>query len=559
MAQLLIDTQPLVLNLSESKDGSGKIRFAGEFGRTDKATANGRFYSPKLMERELGRLLKPISERKVLGELDHPADGRTRLQRVSHIITDLHTENHKVLGEAHPLDTPNGRILSALAAAGVAVGVSSRGYGSTNTRPDGVEEVAEDFRLDTYDFVFQPADETAYPNVYTEEKQVVQSLEDGTMKMTIEVLREQYPELVEMIADEVEGSLLSEDDKTVAVTEAVAETERRVERRLREKFSGDILKHVERVQEQAIEQARSEAASDPQVAGALGLIENIAALVAPFGGPIDQRETIADREGSIEELEAKLAERELEVQASKIEANEMRSLALEGALALHLERKLRGESDERRNAVVNLIGDLKQFESRETVDARFEAVCNELDSAKPEYEPVEEDERSEFEQRIGALEHAQSEMKAEAEAAATEVEQANDRTRRALDAAQKATAQAYAEGIALGHPQGEQLRKLAENAENITEVDSIVESLTEATDDAFGGGAPSLDEDQAERIRRRISQGKERSIEEDTHGRSPEHGGNGNGNGNGKGKDDLLESMGLGEGEFDRLAGTTRQ
>lgn len=553
MQQLLIDTQDLVLQLTEAE--GGKIRFAGEFGRTDKPTANNRFYGPTLMERELQRLMKPISEKKVLGELDHPADGRTRLQRVSHVITDLHLDKHKVMGEAIPLDTPNGRILKALAKAGVSVGVSSRGYGSTNTRPDGVEEVAEDFRLDTYDFVFQPADETAYPTAYTEEKQVIQALEDGTMEMTIEVLKEQYPDLVEMIMNEARGELLSEEEsRSTAVTEAVAETERRVERRLREKFSSDILKHVERIQEQALEQARSEAASDPQVAGALGLVETIATLVAPFGAPVDQRETIAERDARIEELEAKLAERELEVQAAKAEAKEMKALALETALALHLEQKLRGETDERRGAVVNLIGDLKQFESREGVDARFEAVCAELDSVKPEGEPVDEDERSEFEQRIAALEQAQSEMKERAEAAATEVEQANDRTRRALDAAQKAAAQAYAEGVAKSHPQGAQLRKLAESADSIAEVDAIVESLTEATDDATSGH--TIDEDQAERIRRRLSQGKERSLEEDTNGRREEASG---GNGHDPTGDDLLEHMGLGGGEFDRLAGTTRQ
>jgi len=556
MAQLLIDTQPLVLQLSEAADGSGKIRFQGEFGRTDKPTANNRFYGPTLMERELQRLNKPITEKKVLGELDHPADGRTRLQRVSHVITDLHLNKHKVMGEAIPLDTPNGRILKALAKAGVAVGVSSRGYGSTNTRPDGVEEVAEDFRLDTYDFVFQPADETAYPNVYTEEKQVIQSLEDGTMEMTIEVLKEQYPDLVEMIAGEVRGNLLSEEaDTASAVTEAVAETERRVERRLREKFSSDVLKHMERVQEQALEQARSEAASDPQVAGAIGLMETIATLVAPFGGPTDQRDAIAERDERIEALEAKLAERELEVQAASNEVREMKALALESALALYLEQKLRGESDERRTAVINLIGDLKAFDSRAGVDARFEAVCNELDSAIPEREVVDEDERSEFEERISTLEQAQAEMQARAEAAAAEVEQANDRTRRALDAAQQAAAQAYAEGIAKGHPQGEQLRRLAESAGSIADVDAIVESLTEATDDA-AEGIGTIDEDQAERIRRRLSQGQERSLEEDTHGRREEASG---GNGHDNSGDDLLESMGLAGGEFDRLAGTTRQ
>jgi len=557
MAELLIDTQPLVLQLEESNDGSGKIRFKGEFGRTDKATANNRFYGPKLMERELKRMAKPISEMKVLGELDHPADGRTRLQRVSHVITSLEVSHPQIIGEAYPLDTPNGRILKALAKAGVSVGVSSRGFGSTNTRPDGVEEVADDYRLDTYDFVFQPADESAYPNVYTEEKQIIQDLEDGTMELTLEVLKEQYPELVEMIQGELRGTLLSEEEqhRSRAVTEAVAETERRVERKLKEQFSADVLRHVERVQEQAIEQARSEAASDPQVAGALGIVEQIATLVSPFGAPMDQQEAIAEREERIAQLEATLAERELEVQASEARAKEMITLAKEAAYALHIERRLRGESDERRKAVINLMGDLKAFESKDAIDERFDAVCTELDTAKPE---VEEDERVDFEERIKALESAQEEMKAQAEAAAKEVEDANDRTRRALDAAGTAAAQAYAEGIAKNHPQGAQVLKLTENATSIQEVNEIVETLTEAAGYATENSGGRLDEDQAERIRRRIAQGKERDLQEDTHGRPVTEGASG-GNGHDTTGKHLLEAMGLDDGEFDRLAGRTRQ
>ena len=481
------------------------------------------------------------------------SDGRTRLQRVSHVITQLDVSKTQVIGEAHPIDTPNGRILIALAKAGIVVGVSSRGYGSTNTRHDGVEEVADDYRLDTYDFVFQPADETAYPNVYTEEKRLVQNLEDGTMELTLEVLKEKYPELVEMISNELRGTLLSEEEhRTSAVTEAVAETERRVERRLKEQFSADILKHVERVQEQAVEQARSEAASDPTVAGALGIVEQIATIISPFGASTHQREAIAEREERIAKLEASLAERELEVHKSAKEAKEMGVLAKEAAYALHVEQRLRGESDERRKAVINLIGDLKQFNEREAVDARFEAVCSELDTAKPE---VEGDERSEFEERISSLEQGHNEMKEKAEAAAAEVESANDRTRRALDAAQAASTQAYAEGVAKNHPQGGQILKLAKSSTMIEEVDTIVAGLTEAADDG-GSSGRRLDEDEAEKIRKRIAQGKERDLHEDEHGR-PATGDNG-GNGKTTG-DDLLESMGLENGEFDRLAGHIRQ
>jgi len=55
-----------------------------------------------------------------------------------------------------------------------------------------------------------------------------------------------------------------------------------------------------------------------------------------------------------------------------------------------------------------------------------------------------------------------------------------------------------------------------------------------------------MDEDEADRIRKRVAQGKERSLEEDTHGRP-------DGKGNGAG---APSGIGLDEAEFNRLAGT---
>lgn len=560
--QLLIDTQPLVLQLSESDDGKS-IKFKGIFGSVEYPTANGRLYGPKLMEREIKRLMKPIGDDgklKVLGELDHPQDGRTKLQRVSHVIKDLSVQFPNIIGEAFPLDTPNGRILKALAKAGVSVGVSSRGFGSTKARGDGVEEVQEDYRLDTYDFVYQPASDGAYPTFYAEEKQLVQALEDGTMDLTLDVLRKDYPELVEMIVAEAKDQALTEAiteedrDRAVqtAVTEAVTETETRTERRVKERLTSGLLSEMESVQEAALEQARSEAASDPHVSGAIGLCEQIAAIIQPFGVAPDTKAIIDKKDEEIAVLEAKVAERELEVQKIQREAKENAELAKEAAFSLHLERKLRTEEETRRDAIVNLVGPTSAFESKDALDSRVKTVMAELDSAKPD--TVEENERSEFEQRLATLEQGMTAAKERAEKAESLVREANERTRKALDAAEEMAAQGYAEGIATSHHEGDKLRALAEEVTSIAAVDKIVTSLGKPPV-VVPPAVAQADETVMEAIRRRTAAGKERDLEEEHTGRGSSQQNKGKSPSNGSNGKGLFEELDLSEGEFDRLAG----
>lgn len=144
------------------EDSPSKVRVRGEFARADQATANGRVYPRGLWEREIKRMSTDLSGRKVFGELDHPADGRTLLSRVSHVLTDLRVDdNGLIVGEAEILDTSRGLDLKALLKGGCSVGVSSRGLGSTKTTKEGKEEVQDDYRLMTFDFVAEPAMQSA--------------------------------------------------------------------------------------------------------------------------------------------------------------------------------------------------------------------------------------------------------------------------------------------------------------------------------------------------------------------------------------------------------------
>lgn len=151
----------------------GVMRVRGEFGRADVPTANGRVYTTEVWRKEIARIKRKLAERKVVGELDHPTDGRLSLQRTSHLITDLRLENGIVIGEAEILTrTDMGRQLAALFEHKVKVGVSSRGQGSVVPDGNGHDVVQSDFKLVTFDFVADPADVHAYPTVIAESVKV---------------------------------------------------------------------------------------------------------------------------------------------------------------------------------------------------------------------------------------------------------------------------------------------------------------------------------------------------------------------------------------------------
>lgn len=166
--ELLIDVCPVRLTISESGDG-GKLKLRGEFANGNKKTANGRLYKTSLWETVIRKNEKKITERKVTGELDHPDDGKMKLQRVSHLITDLKLENGMVVGELEVLNTQRGRDLRALIEGGVTVGVSSRGLGSVSEDKDGTMVVGDDFEFQTFDVVADPAITTAFPESVTED------------------------------------------------------------------------------------------------------------------------------------------------------------------------------------------------------------------------------------------------------------------------------------------------------------------------------------------------------------------------------------------------------
>ena len=151
--------------VNESRGGKTVPVLRGTFGRCDEKNNNGRVYSKVLLEREVKKIAEAMTERRLLGELDHPSHDSVKLNNVSHLITNLSFKGNELVGECELLNTPSGKVAQALVEGGVKVGISSRGMGTLSEGADGTKTVNEDFKLVTFDLVADPSTRGAFPGV----------------------------------------------------------------------------------------------------------------------------------------------------------------------------------------------------------------------------------------------------------------------------------------------------------------------------------------------------------------------------------------------------------
>tara|TARA_E500000331_G_C17187418_1_gene683271 strand:+ start:364 stop:969 length:606 start_codon:yes stop_codon:yes gene_type:complete len=163
--QLLTEWTPLSYTpelIKESMgENEGKIMLRGILQKCDTLNQNGRIYPRSILEREVTNYQKFIKERRALGECDHPDSSVVELKNVSHLVTDAKMEGDNVIGVIEILDTPSGKILKSLIEAGVTLGISSRGVGSTRRDADR-QIVQDDFQLICFDMVSEPSTPGAF-------------------------------------------------------------------------------------------------------------------------------------------------------------------------------------------------------------------------------------------------------------------------------------------------------------------------------------------------------------------------------------------------------------
>ena len=140
---------------------SGGMMLTGIIQKADTVNGNGRVYPYNVLMREMKNYEKLVSERRALGELDHPEDSVINLKNASHMMTKVWWDGKNVMGKAKVLDTPSGQVLKTLVQSGVSIGISSRGMGSV-TESQGNTVVEDDFQLICFDFVSEPSTPGAF-------------------------------------------------------------------------------------------------------------------------------------------------------------------------------------------------------------------------------------------------------------------------------------------------------------------------------------------------------------------------------------------------------------
>ena len=160
MKSLIIETNLFEGRVNE--DSSGRTLVKGVLQRAGAENQNGRVYPKNILEREVNKYQQLIKERRALGELDHPDSSVINLKNVSHNIREVHWEGNDVVGTVEILPTPSGNILKELLRAGILLGISSRGMGSTKPMEGNKLLVGEDFELIGWDFVSNPSTHGAF-------------------------------------------------------------------------------------------------------------------------------------------------------------------------------------------------------------------------------------------------------------------------------------------------------------------------------------------------------------------------------------------------------------
>ena len=170
--KLLVDVRPFEISrqkIDESiKENDGRLVVKGVLQRAESKNQNGRVYPREVLLKEVSKYLdEQVSERRALGELDHPDSSVVNLNNASHNVIEMHWDGDDLLGTVEVLSTPSGNILKELFKSGIKLGISSRGLGSVEpvnekNGEDGTVEVQPDFELIAFDFVSNPSTHGAF-------------------------------------------------------------------------------------------------------------------------------------------------------------------------------------------------------------------------------------------------------------------------------------------------------------------------------------------------------------------------------------------------------------
>ena len=375
--QLLIDSFSFKLSQLHESENGDKYTLVGKFAQADIPTANGRVYGRHLWEREIARLNPLCVQGKVFGELDHPDDGKTKLQRSAVIIKRLWIdENGQIMGEMKVMNTSQGRELKAIIDDGGAVGVSSRGYGSV-VREGSSLIVQDDFTLLTFDPVADPAENSAYPvvikNAGTEATEIVKAgfQESIDRKKLNSAISD---------AKKIFVSRLKEMSRKEALENAINESFPKISGSYDKKdFTIDVAAEVMNIRE-SDEHRDSKENEMNTIQSQTGIAkvpsyEEVEKIVYESLAPI-----VAGKEAQVESLKAKLEKTRKALEESKAKEKQLESVAKELGYSLYIQQHL--GSHPRLKQIREGLGDISLIESLDALKGLLSAHIAEVQSLK---------------------------------------------------------------------------------------------------------------------------------------------------------------------------------
>ncbi len=153
--------------------GEQKIRFKAKLQERDIVNNNGRSYTDEVLNTIVSQLAPKASERKLIGELDHPTpqgDTAAKMKRSSTIslqnacvlYSKIEYDGQFITAECETLTNDIGINLYRLLKDKVTIGFSLRAFGSSAKSPTGVTMVsAVGLKALTFDVVSNPSHSTA--------------------------------------------------------------------------------------------------------------------------------------------------------------------------------------------------------------------------------------------------------------------------------------------------------------------------------------------------------------------------------------------------------------
>jgi hypothetical protein len=280
----------------EATDSDYLYKISGPFARGGDIVRNDRMYPTRVLKVAIDEAMPKLRKGKFCGELDHPQGYDPRngsLRNTAIRFTRLYMDGDTAMYEGIITTSSKGRELARLLESGVGAGVSTRGYGSTNMKDVGDQRVAvvqEGYELLGIDAVLANSALVA-DNINVEGEEVTESEDNnkGGKEMTLEELREKYPELVQSLEENLEEGLEKDFEQKVA---------KEIEER-KDSIRKDILENDE----------------------SIVALRNVAKEVREAIEPLS--EDMANKE--LEEAKTKLSEKETEISNLKTEVKTLKA------------------------------------------------------------------------------------------------------------------------------------------------------------------------------------------------------------------------------------------